>query len=92
MEIADLQDFDGEIYYGFNDDADSLMLLGKILHPMTKDNWGSNDRADCYNIRYNNDKIKIVKMSKQTIKHFKNNEQFKHVSDFFQKVEDLDEQ
>lgn len=78
--VADLKEFEGEIIYGFNDDADSLMLLGRIINPDT----GNGKMFD-------SKELLIIKIGKQSEKHFKDNERFKHVSDFFQKVENINE-
>ena len=78
MSVADLKEFEGEIIYGFNDDTDSLMLLGRIINPDT----GNGKMFD-------SKELLIIKIGKQSEKHFKDNERFKHVSDFFQKVENI---
>ena len=77
--VADLKEFEGDIIYGFNDDSDSLMLAGRIL------SLSNNDEK-----MFDNKDILVMKIGKQSEKHFKDNERFKHVSDFFQKVEDID--
>jgi len=92
--LADVQDFDGEIIYGFLDDTERLMLLGRILNDQCPDRWppydSRNSRLDSQNKKFNNDTIRVIRISKQIEKHFKQNDRFKHVSDFFQKVEDHD--
>ena len=86
--VQDLKDYEGEIIYGFGADVDHLILLGMILHPMYKNtNSGLHHSLDN---QFYNDNIKVIKISKQIEKHFKNNGQFRHVSDFFQKTEDID--
>ena len=88
--VGDLQDFEGEIIYGFNDDAPALMLLGQVLDAQTDQDHHSG--SDYSNKKFSSEELRIVKISKQSEKHFRDNERFKHVSDFFQKVEDIDGQ
>ena len=89
--VSDLLDeFEGELIYGFNDDIDHLMLLGQILDAQTPRDI--HHYSDYSNTKFNNDKLRVIRISKQNEKHFKNNERFKHVSDFFQKIENCDEQ
>ena len=85
-----LDEFEGELIYGFNDDIDHLMLLGQILDAQTPRDI--HHYSDYSNTKFNNDKLRVIRISKQNEKHFKNNERFKHVSDFFQKIENCDEQ
>ena len=54
------------------------MLLGRIINPDT----GNGKMFD-------SKELLIIKIGKQSEKHFKDNERFKHVSDFFQKVENI---
>ena len=89
--VSDLLDeFEGELIYGFSDDTEHLMLLGQVLDAQMPSDHSY--YADASNNKFNNDKLRIIRISKQNEKHFKNNERFKHVSDFFQKIENCDEQ
>lgn len=91
--ITDLQEFEGDIIYGFLDDTDHLMLLGQVLDVQASGpNFNNNIYGSWNNPKFNNKNIRIMRISKQTEKYLKNNEQFRHVSDFFQKVEDIDGQ
>tara|TARA_R110000765_G_scaffold26628_4_gene64907 strand:- start:772 stop:2922 length:2151 start_codon:yes stop_codon:yes gene_type:complete len=85
--IVDIQDYAGELIYGFNDDAPHLMLLGQVLDAQAGN--GIHKGMDYSNMKFHSPELRIVKISKQSEKHFKNNERFKHVSDFFQKAEDI---
>jgi hypothetical protein len=91
--ITDLQEFEGDIIYGFLDDTDHLMLLGQVLDVQASGpNFNSNRYGTWDNPKFNNNDLRIMRISKQTEKYLKNNERFRHVSDFFQKVEDIDGQ
>ena len=91
--VGDIQDYQGDIIYGFNDDAEALMLLGQVLTPQVAGKAiGSNrhNNVSYLHLKFHTPEIRVVKISKQSEKHFKDNERFRHVSDFFQKVEDID--
>tara|TARA_R110000765_G_scaffold93781_7_gene176822 strand:+ start:16020 stop:18188 length:2169 start_codon:yes stop_codon:yes gene_type:complete len=96
-KIIDLQDDSATIYYGSNEDDEKLHFLGHIMDNMLKDQYDVTQGETPYyvyedenrNLKYFNDEVKIIKISKTNERHFKGRDNCVHVNDFFQKTESI---
>ena len=96
-KLIDLQEDEATIYYGSNEDDEKLHFLGHLMNNILPDVWDiKNDEQSYYvyeqedrNLKYFNNDIKIIKISKTNERHFKGRTNCVHVNDFFQKTESI---
>lgn len=90
VKVADMDDWEGTVIYGTNDDLQYLNMLGIMLMASTPkcNDEGTDDGYYSEDFRFNNPNLRIIKVSKQNERYFKSNDAFWHVSDFIQTVRD----
>lgn len=96
-KISDLTEDDAMIYYGNSEDDEKLHLVGHLLWNQYPDKFIIQEGEYEYgvredenrNLKYYNDKIKIIKINKSNERYFKGRANCVHINDFFQKTESI---
>lgn len=90
VKISELEDWEGTVIYGTNDELDYLIMVGLMFMGSTTkcDEDGKYNRYENSDYRFNNVNLRIIKVSKQNERYFKSNDAFWHINDFIQTVRD----
>ena len=96
-KVSDILEDEATIYYGTSQDDANLHLIGYFMHKQCPDKWDVRegesywqiDHLEDRNIKFFNDKIKIIKINKSNEKYFKGRPNCIHANDFFVQTTDI---